>query len=262
MRDFFWHFFCNILRVNKRIFSPLNLLPHETKKNPKADLSKNSSLYFAIGLCLILFISWRAIEWKTYEKSQFDYQMLDVSSEEEEEVPITELKTPPPPPPPPAVAPQIIEVVKDEEEIVETVIESSETDQDEIVEDVEVIEHEEEEIDVPFAIIEDAPLFPGCERVKKSERKQCFQESIQKHINRNFRYPEISQEMGVQGRVFVSFVISKDGSITSIQTRGPDKNLEKEAARIIGKLPQMTPGKQRGRPVRVPFSIPITFKLQ
>ena len=68
--------------------------------------------------------------------------------------------------------------------------------------------------------------------------------------------------MGIQGRVFVQFTIAKDGSITAIRTRGPDKNLEKEFSRIIGKLPKMTPGKQRGRPVRVPFSIPIIFKLQ
>ena len=229
------------------------------KKNSKFDLSKNSSLYFSIGLCLMLFISWRAIEWKSYEKSNFDYQILNVNTDEEEEVPITDLKTPPPPP---AVVSQTIEVVEDEVDIKETVIKSTETNQDEeIVENV-LVEEEFEEIDVPFAIIEDAPLFPGCERVQKSEQKKCFQEQIQKHINRNFRYPEIAQEMGIQGRVFVIFVISTDGSITNIQTRGPDKNLEKEAARIIEKLPKMIPGKQRGRPVRVPFSIPIVFKLQ
>mgnify|MGYP005832302291 FL=1 len=85
---------------------------------------------------------------------------------------------------------------------------------------------------------------------------------MQKHIRKNFRYPEIAQEMGVQGRVSVIFVIQKDGSIGNIRMRGPDKNLEAEAMRIIKKLPKMTPGKQRGRPVKVPFSIPITFKLQ
>ena len=105
-------------------------------------------------------------------------------------------------------------------------------------------------------------MFPGCERVAKSKRRDCFQEKIQQHIRKNFRYPEIAQEMGIQGRVFVQFTISKDGSISGIRTRGPDKNLEKEADRIISKLPRMTPGKQRGRPVRVPFSVPITFKLQ
>ena len=85
---------------------------------------------------------------------------------------------------------------------------------------------------------------------------------MQKHIRKNFRYPEIAQEMGVQGRVNVMFVIQKDGSIGGIRMRGPDKNLEAEALRIINKLPNMTPGKQRGRPVKVPFSIPITFRLQ
>ena len=123
-------------------------------------------------------------------------------------------------------------------------------------------EEEFEDVDVPFAVIEDVPIFPGCERVAKSKRRDCFQEQINKHIRKNFRYPEIAQEMGIQGRVYVNFVIDKDGSITSIRMRGPDKNLEKEAQRIIAKLPRMTPGKQRGRAVRVPFSIPITFRLQ
>ncbi|MAU58429.1 MAG: energy transducer TonB [Flavobacteriaceae bacterium] len=233
----------------------------EPKKNPKVDLTKNSSLYFVIGLSIVLLITWRVIEWKTY-KNVYDYEALIVDDDDDEDVPITEqLKTPPPPPPPPPPAPEIIEVIEDEEEIEETVIESTETDEEEIIEVVEVIE-EYEDIDVPFAVIEDVPIFPGCERVNKSERRNCFQEQMNKHIKRNFRYPEIAQEMGIQGRVYVNFIISKNGSITNIRMRGPDKNLEKEAQRIIAKLPRMTPGKQRGRPVRVPFSIPITFRLR
>ncbi len=233
----------------------------QLKKNPKADLTKNSSLYFAIGLASVLLFSWVAIEWKTYEKSAFDYEALNVDDEDDEEVPITEqIKTPPPPPPPPP-APEVIEIVEDEEDIEETVIESTETDQEEIVEIVDVVD-DFEDVDVPFAVIEDVPLFPGCEKVAKSDRRKCFQEQINKHIRKNFRYPEIAQEMGVQGRVYVNFIISRDGSITNIRMRGPDKNLEKEAKRIISKLPKMTPGKQRGRPVRVPFSIPISFRLQ
>ena len=231
----------------------------EPKKNPKVDLTKNSSFYFAIGLCLVLFLSWRLVELKTYDKSPVDIDLLNINIEDEEEIPLTEqLKTPPPPPPP---SPEIIKVVEDEEEVEETVIESTETTQEDIIEEVAVME-EELDVDVPFAIIEDVPLFPGCENVKKSERRKCFQEKIQRHIARNFRYPEIAQELGIQGRVYVQFVIAKDGSITDIRTRGPDKNLEQEAERIIGRLPTMTPGKQRGRAVRVPFSIPITFRLQ
>ena len=78
------------------------------------------------------------------------------------------------------------------------------------------------------------------ENPPKSKRRDCFQEQINKHIRRNFRYPEIAQEMGIQGRVFVSFIISKDGTISNIRKRGPDKNLEREAERIISKLPKMT----------------------
>ena len=230
----------------------------QRKKNPRSDLRNFSSLMLAFALCVVLFISWQAIEYKSYE-IQYDLESLNVDDDDDEEIPITEqIKTPPPPPPPPA--PEIIEIVEDEEEIEETIIESTETDQEEIVEEVEELE-EEMDMDIPFAIIEDVPLFPGCERVAKSQRRKCFQEQIQKHINKNFRYPEIAQEMGIQGRVFVQFMIGKDGNISGIRTRGPDKNLEREANRIIGKLPKMTPGKQRGRPVRVPFSIPITFRL-
>ena len=225
----------------------------QSKKSPKSDLTKNTKLYFAIGLCLMVFVSWRLIEWKTYDKSAIDIDNLNIQDDDDEEVPLTEqLKTPPPPPPPPA--PEIIEVVEDEEEVEETVIESTETTQEEVIEDVEVLE-EDLDADVPFAIIEDVPLFPGCENVKKSERRKCFQDKIQRHIAKNFRYPEIAQEMGIQGRVHVQFIISKDGSITGIQSRGPDKNLEKEANRIISKLPKMIPGKQRD----VLFVCPLVF---
>ena len=223
----------------------------QLKKNPKADLTRNSSLYFAIGLAVVLFFFWRFIEWKTYEKSAFDYQALNVDDEDEEKSPIYNQIKPPPPPP----APVEIEIVEDEKEVEETPIETTETDQEEIVE-VEDIEVDEgfDDVDVPFAIIEDAPIYPGCENVIKSERKKCFQQKIFKHIRKNFRYPEIAQEMGIQGKVYMRFVIDVDGSITRIEVlRSPDRNLGKEALRIINKLPKMTPGKQRGRPVRVPF---------
>ncbi len=233
----------------------------EPKKNPKADVGRNSGLYFVVGLALVMLIVWRGLEWKKYDKAN-DYDIaLSVEDQLDEEVPMTEqIKTPPPPPPP--AAPEVIEVVEDEEEVEETVIESTETSQEEEVMEIEEVEVEEveEDISVPFAVIEDVPVFPGCEGA--SNKKQCFQEMMQKHIRKNFRYPEIAQEMGIQGRVAVMFTIQKDGSIGDIRMRGPDKNLEAEALRIINKLPKMTPGKQRGRPVKVPFSIPITFKLQ
>ena len=183
----------------------------QAKKNPKLDLRKYSALFFVFGLALTLFFACQMLEWKTYERNLGDYQTLNVSMEEEEEIPITQQTLPPPPPPPPpAVVAQVIEVVEDEEEVVETVIESTETDQEEIIEDVEVEEEVEEAIDVPFAIIEDVPIFQGCEGVPKSQRRDCFQEKINKHVLKNFRYPEIAQDLGIQGKVFVQFVIEKD----------------------------------------------------
>ena len=127
---------------------------------------------------------------------------LSVLEDEEEDVPITDMKiTPPPPPPPPA--PQVIEVV---EEVEETDIESTETDQEEIIEVQDVaIEDDFEEVDVPFAVIEDVPVFPGCERVAKSKRRDCFQEKIKIHIRKNFRYPEIAKEMGASRKSICEF---------------------------------------------------------
>ncbi len=233
----------------------------EIKKSPKADLRKNSGLYFVLGLAIVMLLVFAALEWKTYEKTnEYDISM-DVEELLDEEVPMTEqIKTPPPPPPP--AAPEVIEVVEDEEEVEETIIESTETSQEEEIIEVEDVEVEEieEDIDVPFSVIEDVPIFPGCEGA--GDKRACFNEMMQKHIRKNFRYPEIAQEMGIQGRVSVMFTIQKDGSIGNIRMRGPDKNLEAEARRIIERLPKMTPGKQRGRAVRVPFSIPIMFKLQ
>ncbi|MFD2789222.1 hypothetical protein KCTC52924_00753 [Arenibacter antarcticus] len=115
------------------------------------------------------------------------------------------------------------------------------------------------DIYIPFATIEKAPLFPGCEDAE--DRRVCFNQMMQKHISENFRYPEEAQKKGIEGRVNIMFVIQEDGSIGDLRMRGPDKLLEKEAARIISLLPKMTPGEHRGKAARVPFSIPITFKL-
>ena len=118
---------------------------------------------------------------------------------------------------------------------------------------------QEKEID--FDSLERTPIYPGCEPYIQQLRS-CFLRKIQIHINKNFRYPEFAQKTGIQGRVFVQFIIDKDGSIVGIRTRGPHPILEIEAKRIISILPKFIPGYVDGKAVRVPFSMSITFKLQ
>lgn len=237
------------------------------KKNPKADLSRRSVLFFQIGMVLMLFITWRAIEWKTYDREAIDTGMVDMDAFEEEDVPITELNTPPPPPPPPPPpAPEIIDIVEDEEEVEETIIESTETNQDEIVEveEVEVVEEEEEIGDVPFAVIEDVPVFPGCENQKNNQaRKDCMSEKINEFVNKRFN-TGLGSDLGLSGinRIYVQFRIEKNGEVTVLGARAPHPRLQQEAERVVNMLPKMQPGKQRGQAVGVLYSLPITFRVQ
>jgi len=115
--------------------------------------------------------------------------------------------------------------------------------------------------EIDFDSVERPPIYPGCEPYIQQLRN-CFQTKIQTHITKNFRYPEFAQKTCIQGRVFVQFIIDKDGSIVEIRTRGPHPILEIEAKRIISILPKFIPGYVDGKAVRVPFSMPITFKLQ
>ena len=236
----------------------------ELKKNPEVDIRKNSGLYFAIGLNIMLLITYNALEHKTYDKDSIDIGILDIEAEIEDDIPIVNFEAPPPPPPP--AAPEVITIVENIEEVEETVIESTEIAEDEIIEPVVMVEDVnvdeiEEDVEVPFSVVEKIPVFPGCEGLSISESKKCFQSKIQAHIKKNFKYPELAVDLGINGKVFVLFVIDADGVSSNIRTRGPDKILEKEATRIIGLLPKMTPGRQRGKSVKVPYSIPIHFKL-
>jgi protein TonB len=238
----------------------------EAKKNPDLDLNQNSSLYFSIGLCIMLFTTYSLLNFKTYESDNDLTEILEINQETEIEIPLLNINTPPPPPPPPVAAPEIIVVVEDVDEIEETLIESTETSQDDEIEervlsvdDLEV-EELEEDIEVPFAVIENVPVFPGCKGSNNDEFKKCFQDKITEHIQKNFKYPEMAIELGITGRVFVLFLVDSNGNITNIRTRGPDKLLEKEATRIISLLPKMKPGRQRGKAVNVPYSVPIFFQ--
>ncbi|WP_338731853.1 energy transducer TonB [Mangrovimonas cancribranchiae] len=238
----------------------------EPKKNSKANVGRNSSLYFAVGLALMLFLTNYAINYKTYDKEVIDIGKLDMEEELEEEIPITEqIQTPPPPPPPPA-APEVIEVVEDEEEVEETVIESTETSQEEEIVEVEEIEVEEveEDVEVPFAVIENVPVFPGCENEKgNNAKKKCMSERIQKFVVRKFD-TDLASDLGLSGRqrIIVMFKIDKTGNIVGVRARAPHPKLKQEAESVVKSLPKMKPGMQRGKAVTVPYSLPILFQVQ
>ena len=239
----------------------------EPKKNPKADVGRRSMLFFQIGMILMLLFAWQAIEWKTYDKSATDFGKLDVGDELIEEVPITQQLTPPPPPPPPPPAPEIIDVIEDEEEVEETIIESTETHQDEKIVEVKEIREEvvEEEIaDVPFAVIENVPIYPGCENEKGNDaKKKCMSDKVSTFINKKFN-TDLASDLGLSGRqrISVQFKIDKSGKVIDVRARAPHPRLEKEAVRVVESLPDMTPGKQRGKPVGVLYSLPIVFDIQ
>jgi len=237
----------------------------ELKKNPKAELSNRSMFFFQLGMILMLFFAWQAIEWKTYDRS-LARDILNVSDELEEEIPITQPVTPPPPPPPPPPAPEVIEVIEDEKEVEETIIESTETNQKkEIAEIEEIVEVVDEEIaDVPFAVIENVPVYPGCENEKgNNAKKKCMSEQIQKFVQKKFN-TELANDLGLEGRqrISVQFKIDKNGNVVDVRARAPHPKLEQEAVSVVKSLPKMTPGKQRGKAVGVLYSLPILFQVE
>ena len=193
----------------------------QNKKNPKADIGRNSSLYFAVGLALMMFLSYGTINYKVYDKDALGLDKVSMDALDEEEVPITEQVKPPPPPPPPPPAPEVIEIVEDEEEVEETIIESTESDEELEIEDIE-IEEVEEDVEVPFAVIENVPVFPGCERGNNEKKRKCMSEKIAKFVQRKFN-TDLAGDLGLTGRqrISVIFKIDKSGNVTGVRARAP-----------------------------------------
>lgn len=224
-------------------------------------------LFFQLGMVVMLFLAWQAIEWKSYDKSDNDFGKIDVGDDLEEVIPITQPVTPPPPPPPPPPAPEVIEVMEDEDEVEETIIESTEAKQEAKIVEVKEIKEEvvEEEIaDVPFAVIENVPIYPGCEKESGNDaKKKCMSSKISEFINKKFN-SDLASDLGLEGRqrIAVQFKIDKNGKVVDVRARAPHPRLEKEAVEVVQSLPNMTPGKQRGKPVGVLYSLPIVFDIQ
>jgi tonB family C-terminal domain len=238
----------------------------QLKKNPKADLAKQSGLFFAIGFAAISGFTLWGFEAKIQNKDNLNYYIDDKIVVCEEPDPIIELPTPemPQQAPPPPVLTQEIKVIENDKPVEEVLIGNTDPSNPTplapgsitVVPDVE-----EEKIELPFAVIEDKPLFQECKNVPRSEQMSCFKEHLDKHVKNNFRYPQAALDMGIEGRVNVSFRINTDGTISILGVRGTDRILEDEAKRIISSIPKLIPGKQRDKPTAVTFAYPINFKL-
>lgn len=223
----------------------------ELKKNPKADLTRQSGLFLNIGLVISLALTISAFEWKFYDDgSLMNLGQVNDNFEDIVDIPPTEQ---PPPPPPKIQQPEIIEV-PDEEEIEEEIEVDLDVEitEDAVIEDIVFEEApEEENADEIFQIVEDPAGFPG------------GQGEFNKFLSKNLKYPSQAQRMNIEGVVYVQFVVDKDGTLTDIKVaKGIGAGLDEEAIRVLKQSPKWKPGKQRGRAVRQSMIIPIRFKLQ
>ena len=227
----------------------------EVKKSPKANLESRKPIFTQIGLVVVLPLVLIAFEWTSTDVNVDLEAAEEEVAVEEEIIPITsqEEVKPPPPPPPPAVA-DILNIVDDDVELdLELEIMDTEMNQDAMVDFTVVYEVPEEtrEDGEIFIIVEEMPEFPGGEG------------ELQKYLASSVRYPVIAQENGIQGRVYIQFVIKPRGEVTNVTIlRGVDPSLDREAVRVVEAMPKWKPGKQRNRPVRVSYTVPINFVLQ
>ncbi len=228
----------------------------EVKKSPKADLESKRNTWLLLGTILSLAIMFVAFEWTERDKKIMTDSGLSEVVFEEEIIPITEQeqKQAPPPPDAPKVE-EVLEIVKNDANVVESSIQASEETGKAVevkyVAAPVVVQEEEPEEQQIFQVVEEMPDYPG-------GMAECL-----KFLSKNIKYPTVSQENGVQGKVIVQFVVNKDGSIVDpVVVRSVDPYLDKEALRVIKMMPKWKPGKQRNKPVRVKYTVPVTFKLQ
>ena len=231
-----------------------------SRKTTQADIENKRSTLRALGFIASLSLVLIALSWTSYDVITRQALNYEADLLEDEEIPIN-IVTPPPPPPPPQQT-TVIEIVDDEEEIeIELEIDDSEVDEDT---EIEIIEEDDDvDDDTPFMIVENMPALAQCKTMRGDERHQCTQMEIIKYVSKNTKYPPIAKDAGIQGTVFVYFVVGKDGKVKDVKVlREVDSRLDKEAKRVVESLPRFDPGSQRGKNVSVQYTIPVKFIIR
>ena len=228
----------------------------ELKKNPKADLEKRRGLYLEIGLVTIMVLALAAFEWKSYDQEQIEVVQRTAMDEVEDVIIQTQQEELPPPPPPeqPEVTTEL-NVIEDDAESENEVDMSSFQRQEEAtnieITPVKIEEEEEEEEQTIFQVVENDPEFPG------------GVEAMYKYLAQNIKYPQLARENNITGRVYVTFVVERDGSVSGVRVlRDIGGGCGAEAVRVVKSMPKWTPGKQRGKAVRVQYNLPVNFSLR
>ena len=224
----------------------------EIKKSEKANLEHLRGTFILLGLAITLAVLLWAFNYKTYDKSKNEFAQME-QLDDEEDIVITQRDEPPPPPPPPQQQATVLQVVEDDVDVDMDLDIDAEMDEDAEIEDAPVVQEEEEDVQEEeiFMFVEETAEFPGGDAARI------------KYLRDHIKYPEMAKESNIQGTVYLKFVVEKDGSITHIQVlRGIGGGCDEEAVRVIKNMPKWKPAKQRGRPVRLWFSMPIKFTLQ
>ena len=210
-------------------------------------------MFIQIGMVISLLVAWMAFEHKSYDKREIDPSLLNREVVlDEEMVEITKQEEQKPQPVEMPKQTTQLEIVQDDVEVDDIEI-NAEVEQNEVIEEYvapEVVDEEVVEQEI-FKIVEEMPSFPGGEA------------KLMEYVSKNIKYPQIARETGIQGRVFVNFVVEPDGSVSNVTVlRGIGGGCDEEAMRVVKNMPKWKPGKQRGKAVRVQYMLPVNFRLQ
>lgn len=225
----------------------------EAKKSPKADLEKKKGLFLESGLVVALVLALVAFNIKSYDREVAEFSQRTAVDEMEDIVINTQEELPPPPPPETPEVTTEFEIVEDDKVIENELVVNMNDNSDQAVEATPVVIEEEEATveEEIFIFVEENPEYQG------------GAEAMYKYLGENIKYPQLARENNIEGKVFVQFVVEKDGSITNVKVmRDIGGGCGQEAVRVVKSMPKWKPGKQRGKAVRAQFNLPVSFKLQ